>query len=132
MTVVKTCIICGGSARSREHIFPGALGGRRTNKGIYCDAHNKAYSPLAEVLAVQLEHFNAPLGVVSDHAKQVRTAQMTDIATGLSVQINATTARFSGPRFVTPYTPGEPFHGEIRFSTLAEANAWRKLNASSG
>ena len=64
----RTCIICGGPTGSREHIFPAALGGRRTNKGIYCGGHNNAYSGLAGIISEQLAIFNAQLGIIGDHA----------------------------------------------------------------
>ncbi len=66
--MAKTCIICGGRTGSREHIFPAALGGRRTNKGIYCGKHNNAYSGLASIISEELSFFNAQLGVIGDHA----------------------------------------------------------------
>jgi hypothetical protein len=40
----RTCIICGNRAGSAEHIFPAGLGGRRTNRGIYCGPHNNGFS----------------------------------------------------------------------------------------
>ena len=65
---MKTCIICSGRTGSREHIFPAVLGGRRTNKGIYCGAHNQQFGPLAKILADQIRAINALLGVQPDHA----------------------------------------------------------------
>jgi hypothetical protein len=52
--MARTCIICGGPTGSREHIFPAALGGRRTNKGIYCADHNNEYADLAGIISGQL------------------------------------------------------------------------------
>jgi hypothetical protein len=63
----KTCIICGLRAGSGEHIFPAALGGRRTNKGIYCGPHNHGFSPLAKRIAQQLKSINSLLAVRPDH-----------------------------------------------------------------
>jgi hypothetical protein len=63
----KTCIICGGRAGSREHTFPAALGGRRTNKGIYCGLHNQGFSHLAKIITQQLKSINALLAVRPDH-----------------------------------------------------------------
>jgi hypothetical protein len=63
----RTCIICGKHAGSREHIFPASLGGRRTNKGIYCGTHNEGFSPLAKIIADQLKAINALLAVRPDH-----------------------------------------------------------------
>ncbi len=64
---MKTCIICFGPAGSHEHIFPAVLGGRRTNKGIYCSDHNQQLGPLAKVLSDQMRAINALLGVHPDH-----------------------------------------------------------------
>ncbi len=61
--MTRTWIICGDSAGSQEHIFPAALGGRRTSKGIYCGLHNEGFSPLAAFLSRQLELLNALLSV---------------------------------------------------------------------
>src|SRR5215204_3086692 len=63
----RTCIICGNRAGSREHVFPAALGGRRTNKGIYCGRHNNGFSPLAGIIAAQLKLINPLLAVRPDH-----------------------------------------------------------------
>lgn len=73
----KTCIICGGRAGSREHVFPAALGGRRTNKGIYCGAHNRGFSPLAKIVAAQMKVINALLAVRPDHSDQAEPLAYT-------------------------------------------------------
>lgn len=67
-TMMKTCIICSGPAGTHEHIFPAVLGGRRTNKGIYCGKHNQQLGPHAKVLSDQMRAINALLGVHPDHA----------------------------------------------------------------
>lgn len=64
----RTCIICGRPAGSREHIFPASLGGRRTNKQIYCGEHNEGFSPLAAEIAAQLKIINALLAIRPDHS----------------------------------------------------------------
>ncbi|MNM31874.1 hypothetical protein D3C81_424590 [compost metagenome] len=61
------CIMCGNPAGSREHVFPAAFGGRRKNKGIYCDAHNEGLGHHVKALMKALSYFNASLGVRSDH-----------------------------------------------------------------
>jgi hypothetical protein len=63
----KACIICGQRAGSREHTFPAGLGGRRTNKGIYCGPHNQGFSHLANIITQQLKSINALLAVRPDH-----------------------------------------------------------------
>lgn len=56
--------------------MPAALGGRRTNKGIYCDVHNNAYAGLVDELSRQLEAFNALLGVHPDRDAASRDARV--------------------------------------------------------
>lgn len=66
---VRTCIICGNPAGSGEHLFPAALGGRRTHNGIYCKIHNEGLSPFVAVMADQLALFNGMLEVRHDRKK---------------------------------------------------------------
>lgn len=134
MTMLKprTCIICGERAASREHVFPATLGGRRNNKGIYCAKHNGDYSPLAALLAKQLEHFNALLGVVGDHSKAVRFAPGIERGTGLAVRSSLNTSQFAGPRFSSPYVEGKNYDGTISFSTQEEAEAWMAAQRTRG
>ncbi|PHN24466.1 hypothetical protein AO240_24010 [Pseudomonas sp. ICMP 460] len=61
------CIMCGNPAGSREHVFPAAFGGRRKNKGIYCEDHNEGLGHHVKELMKALSYFNASLGVRSDH-----------------------------------------------------------------
>ena len=63
----KTCIICSKPGGSHEHAFPAALGGRRTNKGIYCGPHNNGFSSLAKIISEQLKAINSLLAVRPDH-----------------------------------------------------------------
>lgn len=66
----RTCIICDKPAGSGEHIFPASLGGRRTNRGIYCGEHDNGFSPLVSALAYQLRMLNGQLEVVNDHRRR--------------------------------------------------------------
>src|SRR4051812_39614080 len=63
----KTCMMCGGRAGSAEHTFPAVLGGRRTNRGIYCGPHNNGFAGLAAIIGGQLKPINALLAVRPDH-----------------------------------------------------------------
>ena len=72
------CIFCGEEAGSREHTFPAALGGRRTNKGILCGPCNNGFSGLDAQLEQQLAVVNGLLGVRSDRAKAPKLASFTD------------------------------------------------------
>ncbi|WP_257811962.1 HNH endonuclease [Burkholderia glumae] len=74
----KTCIICGGGAGSHEHVFPAALGGRRTNKGIYCTPHNNGFGRHVAELQEQLLMFNAILEVRPDRHDAPRAFAFSD------------------------------------------------------
>ena len=75
---MNTCIVCGQAAGSGEHVFPAALGGRRTNKNIYCTTHDNGYSSLVADLANQVDVLNAQLGVVPDHSNDVKSVLARD------------------------------------------------------
>lgn len=101
----RTCIICGVAANSREHVFPASLGGRRTNKGIYCAKHNGEYSGLADVIANQMRFFNSQLGVVGDHQKstgEVKPVLMVDSATNAEVWLTNKSTSYANPRILSP------------------------------
>jgi hypothetical protein len=95
--MAKDCIICGKPAGSKEHLFPAALGGRRTNKGIYCGTHNNGYSPLAAALSAQLEAINALLGVRGDHSSVPHETTLVDEASGRKIVLSRAKAEFANP-----------------------------------
>lgn len=72
--MTKTCIICNNPAGSGEHVFPAAFGGRRTNRGIYCESHNNAFGRHVETLLSGLDIVNAIIGVIPDRHKEIRPA----------------------------------------------------------
>ncbi|WP_279482919.1 hypothetical protein [Aureimonas sp. SK2] len=124
--MAKTCLVCGEKAGSAEHIFPAALGGRRTNRGIYCTAHNNGYSPLAALLTEQLEYFNAALGVIHDRTRKVRPARMTELASGRTLKLADGDVSFDGPETI------EPGEHALAFSSLADAEAWAERQRAKG
>ena len=64
---------CAAWLRARASVsLSAALGGRRINKKIYCAKHDSGYSSLVTELASQAGLFNAMLGVVHDHSKDVK------------------------------------------------------------
>lgn len=128
----RTCIICGGPTGSREHVFPAALGGRRTNKGIYCGTHNGAYSGLAGIIAGQLRLFNALLGVVGDHATETTPADATDMASGRPIALTNTTMRFTEPQILSRQVSGATETVEMTFATHEEAQAWIREQEAGG
>jgi hypothetical protein len=124
--MARTCIICGGPTGSREHIFPAALGGRRTNKGIYCADHNNEYAGLAGIISGQLALFNAHIGVVGDHASETKLATMTDVASGREMELTNSQTRFKGPQIISQETVGKTktIVAEMSFNSTKEAEEW--------
>ncbi|MFT0866293.1 hypothetical protein [Pseudomonas sp. CAM1A] len=72
MATNRACIICGEPAKSNEHIFPAALGGRRTNRGIYCHDHNLGFGKLVARLETQLAMMNGALEVRPDRKDKAK------------------------------------------------------------
>jgi hypothetical protein len=128
----RTCIICGGRTGSREHIFPAALGGRRTNRGIYCDAHNNAYSGLADIISQQLAFFNAWLGVVGDHADGPTSVTMTDVASGRELELSGGEVRFKDPLFLSETSADGQTTVALGFSSWKDATEWVRQQKKKG
>lgn len=128
----RTCIIGGGPTGSREHIFPAALGGRRTNKGIYCGKHNNDYSDLAGIITEQLAIFNAQLGVIGDHADQPTSVILMDIASGRDIELNSLEIRFKGPYSLSEEIVDGKTVAKMSFSSHEEANEWVREQKAKG
>jgi hypothetical protein len=130
--MARNCIICGGPTGSREHVFPASLGGRRTNKGIYCDRHNNAYSDLAGIISAQLDFFNAQLGVVGDHATEPTSVTMTDVASGKQVEMSSARVRFKQRQASAGVTTDGQTVSEMRFKSRREAEDWLREQKDRG
>lgn len=130
--MARTCIICGGATGSREHIFPAALGGRRTNKGIYCAQHNSEYSNLAGTISEQLGIFNAQLGVVGDHSDKTTPVKMTDMASGREVELTRSKVRFKEPEVQSKDTSGSEVATEMVFGSQEQADEWVRQQKAKG
>lgn len=128
----RTCIICGGATGSREHVFPAALGGRRTNKGIYCSDHNSAYADLANIISGQLAIFNAQLGVVGDHADAPTSVTMTDAVSGREVVLSRRQVRFKDPQARSAGSEGGQTIVEMAFDSQKEAEVWATKQKEKG
>lgn len=127
--MAKTCIICGDPAGSREHIFPAALGGRRTNKGIYCGTHNEGFSPLAAVLSRQLELINALLSVRPDRSATPRSIVLTG-PDGNSFRLSGNEIEAHASTPTPEIREGE--EQSLSFANDAEANAWIAAQRAKG
>ncbi len=130
--MAKDCIICGKPAGSKEHIFPAALGGRRTNKGIYCGKHNNGYSPLAADLSTQLEAINALLGVRGDHASVPHETILIDEVSGRKIALSQAKAEFVNPEIkLEPTSPAtDRFTGW--FSSEKQFQDWMEAKRAEG
>lgn len=105
--MAKTCIVCGKTAGSGEHVFPASLGGRRINSGIYCSSHDNSYSGLVSEIADQLDFINAYLGVRPDHSKHPKTAYAVHNLTGEAVSFSAKGISFRKPWLISRTAVGE-------------------------
>jgi HNH endonuclease len=80
---------CGRTTASNEHVFPAALGGRRTDRRLLCDACQQGWtSELDTVLPEQFRLLNLHLGVVGDHASKPARVSITDADTGNQLLID--------------------------------------------
>lgn len=122
--MARNCIICEKAANSREHIFPAALGGRRTNKGIYCALHNQEYSGLAGVITEQLRLFNAQIGVVGDHASETKPATLIDVASGREVELTNSKVHFKYPQDIPKEVIDSGTFQQVTFSSDKEMKDW--------
>lgn len=130
--MTQTCIICGGATGSREHIFPAALGGRRTNKGIYCSTHNEGYAPLAAILSTQLKGINALLGVTGDHSNEAHKIAATDSASGRLITISNGRSEFAHPELASESVAPEGVLRRMMFSSEKQLQAWLTEERSKG
>ena len=119
--MTKTCIICGLAAGSGEHIFPASLGGRRTNRGIYCSKHDNGFSPLASVIAEQLSVINALLSVRNDHTGEAKSVIVTD-EDGQDYRLCGNSLTLVTAPQPPPAGDGQP--QSLVFATRQEAEAW--------
>jgi hypothetical protein len=132
MATTRTCIICSQRANSREHIFPAALGGRRTNKGIYCAQHHNDYSPLAGVLSAQLQVINALLGVRGDHADAPHTVALTDQDTGRIYRLSTERSEMEPELLAEKPNSQGGTTKSMAFSNERQVQAWLKEQSEAG
>lgn len=130
--MAKTCIVCGKTAGSREHVFPAALGGRRTNSGIYCPEHDNSYSGLVNEIAGQLDFVNAYLGVRSDHSGQPKTAYAKHTLTGEIISISASEIKFTKPRVISHTQGGGGEALQLSFPSQQSAKQFIKEMEAKG
>lgn len=121
--MAEQCIMCDQPAGSREHVFPAAFGGRRIDKGIYCEKHNNDLGVHVTALLDSLAFFNARLGVRSDHHDAPKPHVVTG-QDGLRYQILKDHIEIAPPLPLTqtPELLGKPV--ELKFSNEAQRDRW--------
>jgi hypothetical protein len=121
--MAKTCIICRNPAGSGEHTFPAAFGGRRTNKGIYCNTHNLEFGRHVASLLESMDIVNAKIGVVPDRHDNVRPAPAV-AQDGENFLVSVGSANIAPPLSLdeTPELVGQKV--EMRFSNMEQARKW--------
>lgn len=121
--MAKTCIICNGPAGSGEHVFPAAFGGRRTNRGIYCETHNNAFGRHVATLLDALDIVNAIIGVIPDRHKEIRAAEVKS-EDGERYLFSKNEAKIAPPPSLreTPELVGKRV--QLKFADQAQADKW--------
>lgn len=130
--MTKSCIVCGNVARSKEHVFPAALGGRRTNSGIYCSQHDNSYAPLVNEVAEQLDFLNAYLGIRPDHSGKIKTAYAADSQSGEMLAISATEIKPMKSRVISSVVAGGGVLLELASPDMQSADQWIADKKSNG
>ena len=125
MAVYK-CLFCDKPAGSKEHVFPAALGGRRLDKGIFCESDNNSMGSVAAILVEQLSFFNSQLGVVSDNSGEARVHTTTDPETGIKLAMTSTSISVAEPTVLSDKQTDEGRAVEVLFSNQQQLDEWRR------
>ncbi len=129
--MAKPCIICGSTAGSHEHVFPAALGGRRTSKQIYCAAHNQGFGRHVAVLEDQLSILNAPLEIRHDRRESAKPFVFSN-AEGESYSVLGETFEVAMPPDVGSIERDPDGKTVIKVSNMARFEEWREKQRKAG
>lgn len=130
--MANPCIVCGQAAGSGEHVFPAALGGRRTNKNIYCATHDNGYSSLVADLANQVDVLNAMLGVVPDHSNDVKSVLARDASSGEELRLSVKESSFTAPRVLSQKPVANGVQMDMSFPSRQAMNQWLAEQKANG
>ncbi len=130
--MANTCIVCGQAAGSGEHVFPASLGGRRTNKNIYCTKHDNSYSKLVEELANQLDFLNALLGVIPDRSDEVKSVLARDRHTGEELRLSVKKSSLTESRVISQHPEGAGVRMEMSFPDREAMKRWLAEQQANG
>ncbi len=127
--MMTTCLFCNEPAKSREHIFPAVFGGRRCNRGIYCEVHNKAFGAHVKVLLDALGSINARLEVRPDGDDKARPVEITT-EDGERFHVLGNRVTIAPPPHLTPDQVGRPV--DLIFASQADIQRWRRRQEKKG
>ncbi|NIE63198.1 HNH endonuclease [Burkholderia sp. Ax-1719] len=127
----KTCIICGGGAGSHEHVFPAALGGRRTNKGIYCTPHNNGFGRHVAELQKQLLMFNAILKVRPDRHDAPRAFSFSD-KNGDHFSMLGPSIETAAPPSINDLGLSSGETAALKFNSKEQFEGWKETQRKNG
>lgn len=129
--VVKKCIICDNAAGSHEHVFPAALGGRRTNKGIYCTTHNNGFGRHVAELEKQLSMLNAILMVRPDRRDEPKSFVFTD-KDGTNLSMVGQNIQTAAPPSIEYLGLESGEKANLKFASPEQFEQWREAQRKSG
>lgn len=128
MSKIRTCIICGKPAASNEHVFPAALGGRITSRGIYCGPRNRIFGHLVTRLQQQLALMNAALEVRPDRERESKPYLF--IQNGIRYSLRGSDINEELPAPFDPDLVGEDGKYPLQASSFEAAKRWIEENKS--
>lgn len=125
------CLLCDNQAKSGEHVFPAALGGRRTNNKLYCHYHNQKLGFFVGVINRDFSLFNSLLDVRPDR-EDTRKPSVQQGINGYKYRLKRECVSDIPPSLSesNDLKIGEKF--TLSFSNLEHFQSWKSEQEKSG
>ncbi|WP_129557098.1 hypothetical protein [Klebsiella variicola] len=125
------CLLCDNPANSGEHVFPAALGGRRTNNKLYCHYHNQKLGFFVGVINGNFSLFNSLLDVRPDR-EETRKPSIQQGVNGYRYRLKRESVSDIPPSLseFNDLKVGEKF--TLSFSSVEHFQAWKSEQEKSG
>lgn len=104
-------------------MFPAAFGGRRINRGIYCEMHNNAFGCHVDTLVNSLDIFNAIIGVIPDRHKEIRPTVVTSKGAE-QYQLSKDVIKIAPPRSLSETPELVDKRVMLKFADQNQKNKW--------
>lgn len=128
---VHQCLFCTTSAQSREHVFPAAFGGRRFDRGIYCEEDNNKLGRHVGALLESMDYINGRLGIRRDREKVAAPRVVKDkYGNRLAIFNENIGVAPPLPLNQTPELIGQPV--SLQFRNRREADQWLAQQRKAG